>query len=98
MAAPKGNKFAGSRKGIPNKTTTEIREAYQLLIESNLDNLTTWLKRIAAKDPERAIRILADLSEFVLPKLARTEIKMEGELTVEQKPFIVAPPASDGAV
>jgi hypothetical protein len=44
-----------------------------MLIESNLDNLTGWLEKIAEKDPEKAIKIINDLSEYVIPKLARSE-------------------------
>jgi len=76
MPQPKGktgNPY-GRPVGVPNKTTTDIKAAYQLLIEKNLDNLTGWLEQIAAKDPEKAIRILNDLSEYVIPKLARKEL------------------------
>lgn len=63
----------GKPKGALNKTTKDIKEAFQMLIEKNLDNLTGWLETIAAKDPEKAIRIISDLSEYVIPKLARSE-------------------------
>ena len=64
----------GKKPGTQNKTTKDIKEAYRLLIEKNLDNLTDWLNKVAAKDPEKAIRILNDLSEYVIPKLARTDL------------------------
>jgi len=63
----------GRPKGIPNKATRDIKEAYKQLIEKNLDNMTDWLERIAETDPDKAIRIMADLSEYVIPKLARTD-------------------------
>ena len=69
----KTNNPNGRKKGVPNKATRDIKEAYRQLIEKNLDNLTKWIEQIAAKDPEKAIRILADLSEYVVPKLARSE-------------------------
>ena len=37
MPFQKGNQLAGSRKGVPNKTTAEIRNAFQMLVEDNLD-------------------------------------------------------------
>ena len=75
MPAHKGHIKAGGRaKGSENKTTKDIKEAYRMLIEANLDNLTGWIERIAEKDPEKAIRILSDLSEYVIPKLARQEL------------------------
>jgi hypothetical protein len=76
MAPKKGhtNNPNGRPAGVPNKATSDIKEAYQKLIEKNLDNLTDWLEQIALKDPEKAIRILSDLSEYVIPKLARQEL------------------------
>jgi len=61
-------------KGAINKTTRDIKEAYRMLIEKNLDNLTEWLERIAVTDPDKAIRIVSELSEYVIPKLARTDL------------------------
>jgi hypothetical protein len=66
-------KTGGKTKGTPNKATRDIKEAYRALIEKNLDNLTGWLEKIAEKDPEKAVRIINDLSEYVIPKLARSE-------------------------
>jgi uncharacterized protein YqgV (UPF0045/DUF77 family) len=74
-------------KGALNKTTKDIKEAYRLLIEKNLDNLTGWLETIAEKDPEKAIRILNDLSEYVIPKLARTDLT--GDLNHDIKTTII---------
>ncbi len=61
----------GKPKGALNHTTRDIKEAYRLLIENNLDNMTIWIERIAEKDPARAMNIILSLSEFVIPKLAR---------------------------
>lgn len=77
MAFKKGNQLAGSRKGIPNKATKEIREAFKLLVEDNLDNMKVWLSDVAEEDPERALNILLKMSEFVVPKLQRQEIEHE---------------------
>ena len=62
------------KKGDISKTTRDIKEAYRLLIEKNLDNMTEWLEQIAATDPAKAIYIISDLSEYVIPKLARTDL------------------------
>ena len=70
----KKGEATGRPKGVINHNTRDIKEAYQQLIERNLDNLTGWLEKIAEKDPEKAIRIINDLSEYVIPKLARQEL------------------------
>ncbi len=77
MSFKVGNKLAGSRKGIPNKATKEIREAFRLLVEGNLDNMKVWLSDVAEDDPEKALNILLKMSEFVVPKLQRQEIEHE---------------------
>lgn len=67
-------KSAGRPKGVPNKTTTQIREAYQMLVEKNIDNIDLWINQIAEKDPKGAVDIIIKLSEYVLPRLARQEL------------------------
>jgi len=75
MPFKKGKQKTGGKvAGTPNKATRDIKEAYRQLIEKNLDNLTGWLETIAEENPEKAIRILSELSEYVVPKLARTDI------------------------
>ena len=64
----------GRPKGKPNKTTAEIREAYQLLVENNLENMTLWLTDVAADSPEKAMDLMLKLSEYMIPKLARQEV------------------------
>ena len=65
---------AGKKKGTLNKTTKHIREAYQKLTEDNLENMSLWLAQIAAEDPAKAMDTMIRLSEYILPKLARTEL------------------------
>jgi len=64
----------GRPKGKPNKTTAEIRDAYQRLVESNLSNMTLWLADVAADNPEKAMDLMLKLSEYMIPKLARQEV------------------------
>jgi len=68
----------GRPKGIENKLTKDTKKAVQMLIENNLDNMTTWLEHIADKNPEKAMYIVINLLEYSIPKLARTEVTGEG--------------------
>ncbi len=77
MPFQKGNTLAGSRKGVPNKTTAEIRQAFQMLVEDNLDNMKVWLSDVAQEEPERALEIILKMSEYIVPKLSRTEVKAD---------------------
>tara|TARA_R110000782_G_scaffold108664_2_gene197271 strand:+ start:4458 stop:4793 length:336 start_codon:yes stop_codon:yes gene_type:complete len=83
MANPNGNPAwkegvsgnpNGRPKGAGNKTTTKIKEAYQMLVEGNLENMTEWLGEVAADDPKEAMMLMLKLSEYVIPKLARQEV------------------------
>lgn len=64
----------GRKKGVPNKNTREIREAYQKLTEDNLDNMSIWLSQVAGDDPAKALDLMLRLSEYIIPKLGRQEI------------------------
>lgn len=87
------SKTGGKKKGTQNKTTKDIKIAYQMLIEKNLDNMTKWLEKVAANDPAKAIYIISDLSEYVIPKLARQELTgKDGEKL--ETPIINILPAS----
>ena len=74
----RGPEHLANRKGRPagtkNKTTVAIREAYQNLVELNLENMSTWIGQVAADNPEKAMDLMIKLSEYVIPKLARTEV------------------------
>jgi hypothetical protein len=72
---PKG----GSRKGIPNKATANAREAIGRFVDGNADRLNGWLDEIYAADgPKAAFNCFADLLEYHVPKLARTELTGPG--------------------
>lgn len=79
----------GRPKGVPNKATTNAREAIGRLIDSNAGRLQGWLDEIAEdQGPEKAIKCFVDLLEYHVPKLARTEVtgKDGGPLVVQCTP------------
>ena len=64
---------SGRPKGSRNKTTTEIRDKFQELIESNYEQLEKDLKSLRASERVKAI---IDLAKFVLPTLKATEVDL----------------------
>jgi hypothetical protein len=64
----------GRTPGSKNKQTAAIRKAYQNLVEMNLESMSRWIAEVAANDPKGAVELLIKLSEYVIPKLARTEL------------------------
>ncbi len=84
---PKG----GSRKGIPNKVTTEARQAIAAFVDGNAHRLTGWLDQVAdgipkegedgfwlVPNPAKAFELFQSVVEYHIPKLARQEHVGEG--------------------
>ena len=69
-----GTAGPGRPKGTPNKATGIVREAIATLLERNAPNMDRWLNEVADKDPHKALDIIQKLSEYHIPKLARTEV------------------------
>lgn len=87
---------AGKKPGTKNRTTKEIREAYQKLTEENLENMTLWLGLIAAEDPAKAMDLMLRLSEYIIPKLARQElVGNDGEDLFKNVKFNFGPDIND---
>lgn len=77
----KGQKKPNQGKRGPNKTTVQAREAIAKLVDGNADRLQAWLDAIAAdkkQGPAVAFKLLMDVMEYHVPKLARTEHVGEG--------------------
>lgn len=66
-----------SRKGIPNKTTAETREAFSLLVSGNLPKIQEMIDRVAKEDPARAVELILKAAQFVLPRLQAVELKAQ---------------------
>ena len=71
-----GAKTGGRTKGTVNKTTAEIREHYQKLVSDNLEQLDSDLKSL---EPLQRLRMVIELSKFVVPTLRATELTAGAE-------------------
>ena len=64
----------GRKPGSQNKATANAREAIARFVDNNADRMQGWLDEIAEKQGAQAAwRCLADVLEYHVPKLARTE-------------------------
>ena len=76
----------GRPKGVPNKATAEVREAFNQLITSNLPQLEQDLKSLKAV--ERA-KLLIEMAKLILPRLKQIELSDLTEKTVDFKQPII---------
>lgn len=61
----------GTRKGVPNRTTQQVRKAFQLLVENNLERLQNDLDELEPKD---RIKFILDMAKFILPTLQAVSV------------------------
>ena len=86
----------GRPKGAGNKVTTKIKEAYQKLVEGNLDNMTEWLGEVADENPKEAMDLMLKLSEYIIPKLARqVMVGKDGDDLFKSMKFEFGPDIND---
>lgn len=79
-----GTKTGGRKVGTPNKVTNDLREKFSLLLEDNIDKLQSDLDLLEPKD---RIKVLIEVSKFVIPTLKATDtnMKIEQPLFPEEK-------------
>ena len=66
---------SGRKAGVPNKATANAREAIARLVDANAPRMQAWLDVIAAEQGALAAwRCMADVIEYHVPKLSRTEV------------------------
>lgn len=63
---------SGRPKGSSNKSTAQVRDRFQLLIDDNLDQLGDDLK---ALKPKERIDAILGLARFVMPQLASVTLE-----------------------
>jgi hypothetical protein len=87
------NAGKGRPAGVPNKSTSIVREAIANLLERNSEKMDEWLQLVAYGDsglgvkpqPDKALDIMQKLAEYHIPKLARTEVVGDKDTPLELK-------------
>ena len=69
----------GRPKGSVNKSSNEIREAFQLLLSNNLEKIQDDLNEL---EPRDRIKLLLDLASFIIPKMKSVDLKSDVEETI----------------
>ena len=73
-------KTGGRKAGTPNKVTSEVREQFQHLLENNIDKMQNDIEQLEPKD---RLKVMIELSKFVIPTLKATEFKQDIGHTIE---------------
>ena len=84
MGFEKGNKLGGRKKNSTNKATGQIREAIQLIVEDNIQQIE---RDLVTLEPSQRVKYFIDLLSFVQPKLKATEIALGESRTINIKPI-----------
>lgn len=74
MANTTGKKFGGRQKGSPNRTTKEIRNLFQQLLETNFTKLQSDLDKLK---PEQRVKAILELAKFVVPTLKAIDLSTD---------------------
>jgi hypothetical protein len=66
----------GRKAGSLNRATKDIRDAFTLLIQNNIDTLQ---KDLDSLEPKERVKLLLDMAQFVVPKLRSVDLKTDEE-------------------
>ena len=72
-----GKPGPGRPKGTVNKATATARNAISSFIEAKAAEVESLWTRVAERDAGKALELYAKIAEFILPKIARMEVKAE---------------------
>ncbi len=60
-----------TREGVPNRATSEVRKAFQLLVEANMPQMQADLDSL---EPKERVKFMLDMAKFILPQLQSISI------------------------
>jgi hypothetical protein len=86
MGFEKGNNLGGRKDGSKNKVTQDIRKAFENLINNNIETMQKDLDALESKD---RLRMIIDLSAYVIPKLKQIELEASASVIEDFKPLII---------
>jgi hypothetical protein len=69
----------GRKPGVKNVVTQTVREMFAEFVHHNAANVQSLFDRVSKKDAYKALQIYNSMADFVLPRLARTEMNVTGD-------------------
>jgi len=73
----------GREKGVPNKLTKLNKEALSALAEFNLPKVQQALELVYLESPKDYVDLNLKIYEYILPKLARVDANLSGDVKIE---------------
>ena len=80
----KTNNPNGRPKGSKNRVDEAIRAQFEFFVRNASEDIQNLFEQLKAENPKQALDAIKDYAEFVLPKLARTELNHSGEVSIAQ--------------
>ena len=78
----------GRKKGVPNRTTTQMRDMIIQIVNNQLDNVEEALEEVRKQDKVQYLKLAQKFAEMVLPKEQKIEFtdapKIDVEATITQ--------------
>jgi len=72
MGFEQGKKKTGGRKkGVPNKTTDELRQMVTMILDKNMERLQEDIDQL---DPKDRVKTVLDLLKFAIPTLKAVDL------------------------
>jgi hypothetical protein len=84
----------GRKPGVKNIVTQNVREMFAQFVHNNAANVQVLFDRVAKRDPAKALTIYHNMADFVIPRLARTEVIPSGDPLVSLNPITDAAQAA----
>jgi hypothetical protein len=88
------NAGKGRSRGQKNIVTQSVREIFHEFVYRNAGNAQSLFDRVSKRDPAKALQILTNLADFVLPRLQRTEMTVAGSPLISPNPIANADEAA----
>jgi hypothetical protein len=89
-AGCRGTPGPGRPKGSRNKVPQELREIVSEFVARNMARAQELFDRAARRSPATALKLLTEMTDYVLPRLQRAELQVKAACNTEPPPVSAA--------